>query len=157
MARLRGGGKRRGSGRWRRRRGRERPRRHVLAAAAAAADGEGAEERLGPRRRGGVRALASGAAADAGLPAGGGGGGRGVPLAPHRGAVARDDAGEDDPDLGEAVAPARDAGADEAAVALGQLAHLDLEPVPLVPLLLVVLTFLFVFVVGDVGRWVGRG
>jgi hypothetical protein len=57
--------------------------------------------------------VARGAAADAaGLPVPGGGA---LAAAAHSAAVARDDAGEDDADLGEAVDPARDAGADEAA------------------------------------------
>jgi hypothetical protein len=72
-------------------------RRHVP----ARADGEGPEEGPRPRRRGPAPA-----------PARGGGRARGA-------AVARDDAGEGDPDLGEAVDPARDAGARDEAPARG--------------------------------------
>lgn len=62
--------------------------------------------------------MARGAAPDpaAALP---GGGGWALAAAAHGAAVARDDAGEDDPDLGEAVDPARDAGAVDEAAARG--------------------------------------
>lgn len=113
MARLRGGGKRRGSGRCRRRRGRERRGVTFLRRLPrAAADGEERKNVLG---RGGRRRPRPGERSGCGCwPRRGRWRWPGSPCAAPR-RRCPDDAGEDDPDLGEAVDPARDAGADEAA------------------------------------------